>query len=157
MANYLPPDSRARRQLDLKLASLIALKTLSRPHGGWIRAIRDGLGMTAQQLAERMAITRPSLSALEKGEVNDTISLRKLKEAAEALDCRLVYAFVPNTSLEEKVLERAERMADAQLARMNHTMRLENQALGAEDLGFERKRLIEGLLRGDPRRLWDEP
>lgn len=157
MVNRLPPDARARRQLDRKLASFSVLKDFARPSSGWVRAIRDGLGMTTQQLADRMGVTRPSVSNLEQSEARDAISLKTLRLAAEALGCRLVYALVPGRSLEESVYDRAVRIADAQLARMNHTMRLENQALADEDLAFERKRLIDELLRGDPRRLWDEP
>ena len=88
---------------------------------------------------------------------DDTVSLHTLRQAAEALGCRLIYLLLPERSLEDSVYVRAQRLADAQLARTTHTMRLEDQALNAEDLASERARLIDDLLRGDPRRLWDEP
>lgn len=157
MVNRTPPDARARKQLDRKLAPLRNHEGWTRPSHGWVRAIRDALGMTTRQLGTKLGVTPSTISALERGEVKETVSLATLRAAAEALGCRLVYALVPERSLEESVHERAVRLAEAQLARANHTMRLENQALVAEDLAVERARLIDDLLRGDPRRLWDEP
>lgn len=156
MANRTPPDARARRQLDRKL-SAFGVDDFTRPSHGWVRAIRDALGMTTQQLATRLGVTKSTVTALEQGEVRETVSLHTLRQAAEALGCRLIYLLLPERSLEDSVYVRAQRLADAQLARTTHTMRLEDQALNAEDLASERARLIDDLLRGDPRRLWDEP
>lgn len=156
MANHAPPDARARRHLDRKLAALRGLDGLTRPSHGWVRAIRDALGMTTRQFGARLGVAPSTVTGIEQGEVKDSVSLRTLRLAAEALGCRLVYAFVPEQSLQDSVFDRAARLADAQLARAHHTMSLENQALGSDDLAAERDRLIDDLLRGDPRRLWDE-
>lgn len=146
----------ARKNLDRRVAPLRQTDALTRPPRGWVRAVRDALGMTTAQLASRMGVSQPRVSTIEKGETHDTITLATLRQAAEALDCTLVYALVPRTSLEEIVRGRAEIQAGAQLARMNHTMRLEDQALTADDLAAQRRRLVEELLASDPRRLWDE-
>lgn len=156
MANRSPPDARARRHLDEKLVPLRDLKGFSRPSHGWVRAIRDAMGMTTRQFGTRLGVAASTVTALEQGEVKDSVSLRTLRQAAEVLGCRLVYALVPERSLEESVLDRASRLVDARLARTRHTMRLENQSLGPDDLATERARLIDDLLRGNPRRLWDE-
>lgn len=157
MANRSPPDPRARRQLDRKLAPLRAAEGLARPPRGWVRAIRDALGMTTRQLGDRLGVGPSTITALEQSELRDAVSLATLRAAAEAMGCRLVYAMVPDPGLEDTVYQRAMRLADAQLARSSHTMVLENQGLAAEDLAAERTRLVEDLLRGDPRRLWDAP
>ena len=86
-----------------------------------------------------------------------TVTLTSLRRAAEALDCTLVYAFLPNKPLVATLQERAEIQADAQLKRVDHTMRLENQALTRSDLQRQRELLIDQLLRGPRKRLWDEP
>lgn len=80
----------------------------------------------------------------------------KLREAAEALDCELVYALVPRRPLEETVRQRASQIAEKKLSRLNHTMRLEAQALNEKDLERERERLIDELLRSKPSRLWED-
>ena len=156
MANRAPPDARARRQLDRKLAPLRGIDGLSRPPRGWVRAIRDAMGMSTRQLGARLGVAHSTVTALEQGEVKDTVSLQTLRQAAEAMGCRLVYALVPDRPLEDSVFDRAARLADGQLARTGHTMNLENQRLSSDDLASERARLIDDLLRGDPRRLWDE-
>ena len=130
---------------------------MARPPRGWVRAIRDALGLTSKQLGLRMGVSQPRIVALEKGEVEDTVTLASLRRAAEALDCTLVYAFLPNKPLVAKLQQRAELQANAQLRRMNHTMRLENQALTRSDLQRQRELLVDQLLRGSPQRLWDEP
>lgn len=119
--------------------------------------MRDALGMTGAQLAARLGISQPTLTALEKGEVDGTVTLARLRRAAEALDCALVYALVPKKPLDDLLRERAEIVADLQMARTNQTMKLENQALEASEQKAERERLIEQLVEGDPRRLWGEP
>jgi predicted DNA-binding mobile mystery protein A len=129
----------------------------TRPPKGWLRAIRDALGMTTAQYAGRLGVSQPRISALEKSEMDETVTLATLRRAAEALDCRLVYMIVPNRPLDDMLRDRAIRRADEQLARVDHTMRLENQGLTARDLELERARIIDELLRGDTRRLWDAP
>lgn len=75
---------------------LFRISACDRPSGGWIRAVRTSLGMSVRQMAERMDITQQSAARLEKNEADDVIKLKSLRKAAEALDCRLVYALVPN-------------------------------------------------------------
>lgn len=146
----------ARKHLDRQLAALQSGGPLTRPPRGWIRAIRDALGMTSAQLATRMGVSQPRVTDIERRESQDALTLSTLRKAAEALDCTLVYALVPNRSLDETVRERARKVADARLWRVHHTMRLEDQAMGSNDLASERERLVDELLRGDIRRLWDD-
>lgn len=128
----------------------------ARPPRGWLRAIRDALGMTMAQYAARLGVSQPRIIALERGEVEESVTLATLRRAAEALDCKLVYAIVPNQPMDQTLHERAKRIAEEQLARTSHTMRLENQGLSNHELSLEKDRLIAELLLGDPRRLWDE-
>jgi len=148
-------ETLARKRLDEAIAPFRA-GAQPRPPRGWVRAIRDALGMTTRQLAARMGLSQSTIAALEKGEEAETVSLKTLREAAKALDCRLVYALVPNTTLQEAVNARARALADAQLARIHHTMRLEDQALRASDLAAERERLTQSFLAGRPSRLWED-
>lgn len=151
----MPAADLAARALDMKLS--LARHWPARPPRGWLRAIRDALGLTTKQLALRMGVSQPRVVALEKGEVEETLTLASLRRAAEALDCQLVYALVPKTPLAETVRNRARATADAQLQRVGHSMRLENQALTATEQRRQRDQLVDDLMRGSPRRLWDEP
>jgi predicted DNA-binding mobile mystery protein A len=155
MRSNLNTRALARRNLDRRLAALRKTNDLARPPRGWIRAIREALGMTTAQLAARTGVSQSRIPRIEKGEVADAITLKTLRAIAEGLDCQLVYALVPNDELEKMVRSRVAVVADQQLARTHQTMRLENQALSQRDLDAERARLFREILEGDPRRLWD--
>jgi predicted DNA-binding mobile mystery protein A len=104
---------------------------LARPPRGWIRAIREALGVSSGELARRMH-TNPSLVIQqEKAEAEDRITLKSLRAYAHALDCDLVYAFVARAdTLEEIVDARARAAAKANVLGVEHSMALENQASG---------------------------
>jgi predicted DNA-binding mobile mystery protein A len=146
----------AIRHLDKRFAALRPLAKNPRPPKGWLRAVRDALGMTTAQFARRLGVSQPRIIELEQSEVSGSVTLHTLQRAAEALGCRLVYALVPERPLAETVQERAELVAERQLTSVEHTMRLEDQAVEGRKAGKElRRRLIEELLRR-PARLWDE-
>lgn len=145
----------ARKNIDRRLSNLNR-ESLAMPPFGWVRAIREALGMTPQKLGERMGVSRPRVNTIEKAEVSGATTIKTMREAAEAMGCTFVYAIVPTTTLDELVRQQAARKADAALARLHHTMRLENQALTKPDLEMERERLIAELLSGSPRRLWGD-
>ena len=153
MANLMDPKALARRSLDRKLAPFRA-SDLARPPKGWVRAIRDALGMTTRDLAARLGVSQPSVVALEKGEAQDSVTLGTLRNAAEAMGCRLVYALVPDQPLEETLRSRARLIVDQNMSRVSHSMRLEDQGVGDDDLAHERERLVDEMLRGNLSRLW---
>src|SRR5579864_2270893 len=137
----------ARKSLDRRLIGLPRDALLIPPHG-WVKAVREALGMSAQKLADRLGVKRPRIAAIEKAEKTGATTLKTLRQAAEAMDCVLVYAIVPRTSLDQIVRDQAAKKADTELSRLHHTMRLENQALGKADLADERQRLVREILAG---------
>jgi predicted DNA-binding mobile mystery protein A len=143
---------KARQALDRRLASLRPVDRFDRPPRGWVRAIRDALGMSTTQLGRRLGIDRSNVVRLEQSEMNDTIGLGTLRRAAEALDCTLVYALVPNSSLEAAVAAQARRVAAAELASVEHTMLLEAQELDDESRDTRVEDYAAGLV--DDPRLW---
>ena len=147
----------ARKHLDRRLAPLGKTQDLARPPRGWIRAIREAIGMTTAQLAARTGVSQSRVPRIEQGEVQGSVTLKTLRTIAEAMDCTLVYALVPNDSLEQMVRKRAAAIAVQHLKRTNQTMKLENQAVSQRDLDAEYTRLFRELMNDDPRRLWDAP
>ena len=146
----------AIRHLDQRFAALKPLAAAPRPPKGWIRAIRDALGMTTAQFARRLGMAQPSVIALEKSEASNRITLRTLERAAEALGCRVVYALVPEKPLAETVRERAGLVAARKLAAVEQTMKLEDQSAGTEgDRRIALAGLMDGLMK-KPARLWDD-
>lgn len=146
----------AIRHLDQRFSTLRPLAKIQRPPKGWLRAIRDALGMTTVQFARRLGVSQPRIIELEKSEVTGNVTLHTLQRAAEALGCRFVYTLVPEKPLAEIVRERAEDVANRRSSSVEHTMRLEDQAVHDKGASRElRKQMIEDLLRR-PARLWDE-
>src|ERR1700738_3965280 len=120
----------AIRQLDARFAALRPLARKSaRPPKGWLRSVRDALGMTQAQLARRLGVSQPRIIELEQSEVGGNVTLNTLQRAAEALGCRLVYALVPRRPLAQTVTNRAELIAERQLKAVEQTMRLEDQSV----------------------------
>ena len=143
----------ARRSLDRRLSMIRPVTSaFAKPAGGWIKAIREALGMSGDQLARRLGVTRFAVRSLEQQERDEGIRLSSLRRAAEALDCRLVYAFVPNKSLENMVGDRAELVARRRLAGVQQTMALEDQALEDDELDAQTARLARTLTNS--RDLW---
>ena len=145
----------ARKNLDKKLAPLRTERLVTPPRG-WTKAIREALGMTTRQLAERMGVSPSRVTAIEKAEPTGAVTLKTLRETAEALDCQFVYAFVPTKPLDDILYDQAARKVRNELAHLNHTMRLENQALTPADLKDEERRLIGEWLTPQNRRLWEK-
>src|SRR3954453_14442953 len=108
----------ARRQMDSRVEPFRTMKWIESPRSGWIRAIRDGLGMTGAQLAKRLGIKQPTVVEFERNEVERRITLETLDRAAKAMGCRLVYALVPEQSLESTVQSRARALARKRFAHL---------------------------------------
>ena len=147
----------ARRRLDDRYESVRPLVHLGRPHKGWIRAIRDALGMSSTELAARMGVSQQVVSAIERSERHTTAKLETLSRAAVAMDCELVYALVPRTSLEETVRAQARRKASRHLAPVVHHGRLESQEVSPEEIAAHIEELASWF--ADRRGLWtdDDP
>jgi len=103
--------TQARRELDRKFSSASLGPIAARPRSGWIRAIRGALGMSQAVLAERLGVSSAAVNKLEHAELHGGITIAKLAEVAEALDCTLIYALVPKSTLEETVTTRARAVA----------------------------------------------
>ena len=147
-------SSQARRRLDARLQRIDSLAAEPRPHKGWIRAIRDALGMSGTELAARIGVTQPAIISIERSELHDTIKLETLRRAAEALDCELVYFLIPRTTLEESVERQARQKAAQYLQRVVHHSRLEDQATTNEESAEQLDELAAQLI--ERRGLWSE-
>lgn len=141
------------RQLDQTLGPWRS-QPRSRPSGGWLRAIRQALGMTTRQAAKLVGVTQAAVVDVERSEAKGDIALATLKRYAAALDCEVSYVLVPKRPLQEMVEERADRIARDQVSRVRHSMALEDQVTGKEHLEREIVELRRKLLEGKRSRLW---
>lgn len=124
---------------------------ITRPPQGWLKTIREFLGMTTTQLAKRLEISQPRIVAMEKNERNVKIST--MEKIADVLNCDFSYAFVPRENIDDIIYNQAKKKAKKILDKVNKNMGLENQLAKTDDL---LKDIIEELLDGNIARIWDE-
>jgi predicted DNA-binding mobile mystery protein A len=145
-----------RQQYQHKFDENLMTKNIRRPKEGWIRTLRKALGMSSPQLARILGLGKAQVSQMERMEIDDRITLKQLRRVAEELDCELVYALVPRTSIQEMIRERAGFKAKKIIEAVNQHMILESQQLDEsslnEQLNLETNRLIQDM----PRDLWEE-
>ncbi len=146
----------ARKQLDKRLNILQNVDILARPPRGWIKAIREALGMTSAQLGKRLGVSQPRVLEIEKAEGSGSITLKSMERTAHALDCRLVYALAPRKKLEFLVENRARELAKKRLRATSHSMALEDQRVDKADEPEHLKRLVQKLLDQPGSVLWDD-
>ena len=115
-----------RKQIDRDLDSLRKLEIvkLGVPSGGWLRSIREALGITLAQLAKRAEVSPQAIIQAESSEHRGTISLKTLESLAESLNCRMVYFILPNTKLENMIETQIQRKAKSMLEHISHSMSL---------------------------------
>jgi predicted DNA-binding mobile mystery protein A len=145
----------ARQHLDKKLQAFAELKQLHPPVRGWIRAIRDALGMTGAQLAQRLGVQKQRVAALEQGELAGTVTMNSVKKAAEAMDCVFVYALVPRDSLEATVERQACKYAEKLHAGIQHSMMLEQQGLTSDESKQGIQANTQKFVCETAREIWD--
>jgi predicted DNA-binding mobile mystery protein A len=143
-------------QVDRKLKSFRALNKVIVPKKGWIYTVRTALKMSLRQLGEKMKITPQSVSEIEQREANESITLKSLRETAQALDMQLVYGFIPKEgSLEKMIEKRATEIALKIVMRTSNTMKLEDQENSKKRLEKNIKSKAREIIDTMPKHLWD--
>lgn len=145
----------ALKQLDQKIVDSKVLHNLSRPSKGWIKSIREAYGMTLQQLGNRAnGIPQSNISRLEKQEVSGSTTIKTMENVARALNCRFVYALVPESSFQDEVMKQAKIVARNKVSYISHSMRLEDQKLSDAENENHIDELAIELLQKKPKSIW---
>ncbi len=129
---------------------------ISTPTEGWVRTVRKALNMSGAQLARRMKVTRARVQKIETAELDGAVTLKTMQSTAQAMDCRFVYAIVPEQEIENLVKEQARKKAAALIQTANTHMALEAQALPDDKVNYEIERLTQEILNKMPLDFWDE-
>lgn len=117
-----------REQLDSKITPFKDFASTGLSNIGWIKSIREALGMTSSQLAARAGLSQSRISHIEKAETDGNIKLSTMQNIARSLGMEFVYGFVPKNTLEAMVREQARKIAMERMKRLSHTMSLELQS-----------------------------
>lgn len=120
------------KQVSKRLEELRALKGVTKGINSWIHYVRQGLGMSLTQLAARVGVAQSSISSSMKLEEEGRITINKLKEIANALECDLVYGFVPRKPLEDIIHDQAVKKTLHLMEETETHMSLEDQKVSSD-------------------------
>ena len=144
-----------REQLDDTLSHFSSIASVNRPMKGWIRAIRDALGMNMRQFANRLRVGKSRIPRIEQDEITGSLTLKTMNRVADKLDCVFVYGFVPRTSLDNTVRKQASIVTQRRMNRLMHTMNLEAQGLSPENTKKAFDSMVEEII-DSPSILWEK-
>jgi len=144
------------QQLNNKMLRLASLKEEVVPSTGWIKAIRTSLGMSMQQLGNKLNISKQGVLDIERREKDGSISIKSLREVALVMDMKLVYGFIPlDGTLDALIEKKAKELAKQIVMRTAHTMQLEDQANSNERIETAIKERTAAIQNEMPKILWD--
>lgn len=136
--------------------AVIGLSALSRPQTGWVKTIRETLGMNTRQLGERCGVTSERIIRIESDETQGRTTIATLEKLAKAMNCKFVYGFVPNSKIIEFIEKTAENKARIQLMQTSHHMALEDQEVSKESMKDQIDILKGEILRNNIKHVWDK-
>ena len=144
------------QQLNNKMLRLASLKEEVVPSTGWIKAIRTSLGMSMQQLGNKLNISKQGVLDIERREKDGSISIKSLREVAHVMDIKLVYGFIPlDGTLDALIEKKAKELAKQIVMRTAHTMQLEDQANSNERIEAAIRERTAAIQNEMPKILWD--
>jgi len=144
------------QQLNEKMLLFASLQKVAMPPTGWIRAIRTAIGMSLQQLGNKLSVSKQAVLDMEKREKEGSVTIKSLKEIARAMDMELVYGFVPNDgSLDGLIEKRATELATQIVMRTANTMKLEDQANSKKRIETAIRERATAIKNEMPKILWD--
>jgi predicted DNA-binding mobile mystery protein A len=144
------------QQLNEKMDKLTVLQQIIMPPIGWIKAIRNGIGMSMEQLGKKLSITKQAVMDIEKREKEGAITIKSMQEIAKVIDMKFVYGFVPNAgSLEQMIETRSLEMATKIVQRSSTSMKLEDQVNSKERIEKAIKERAAEIINKTPKILWD--
>lgn len=123
------------------------------PKQGWVREIRDALGISQAQLAARAGIARATVQQMERAEGRRRITLASLDRLAQAMECQVAFAIVPKNGTLQDIRAR-QALARAELLLKEKMETAPNPSLRPRELARRKERIAAKLLRGSRRKLW---
>ena len=144
------------QQLNEKMDQLNGMQHVIVPPIGWIKAIRNGIGMSMEQLGKKLSITKQGVMDMEKREKEGAITIKSMQEIAKAIDMQFIYGFVPDAgSLDQMIEMRALEIAKTIVQRTSTTMKLEDQVNSKERIEKAIKERAAEIINKTPKILWD--
>ncbi len=141
-----------RKQLEVVFSKLRQID-YALPAKGWMHAIRHSLEMPLKTMSKKLGYSVQGAKDLEIREANGSVTLNTLREAAEAMDCKLIYFIVPKKLLDETLESAASELANKMTTTVSTSMALEGQQTTHPEQHAARKILVDKLM-SDPKKIW---
>jgi transcriptional regulator with XRE-family HTH domain len=122
--------------------------------GTLIKFIRTQLGMSQKALAKRARVPQSTVSRIEQGR-RDT-SLSTLHKILAAISCELIIAPLLQDSIDAIRRKQARKIAEKQVRYLKGTMNLEDQQPDSQFIEELLREEEERLLQGPNAKLWEE-
>lgn len=145
-----------QKQYQRLVDSAASHTVLRTPPEGWLRTVRNALGMSGSQLAKKLGVTRARIPQIEQAELSGAATLKSMQAAAEAMGCRFVYAVLPVGTIQDVIAAQAQKKAQALVRRASTHMALEDQALSKDKMAAEVERIAANLVREMPSDFWSD-
>jgi predicted DNA-binding mobile mystery protein A len=146
----------AQQQYQRIVDNAASQAALKKPPEGWLRTVRNALGMSGAQLAKKMGVTRARIAQAEQAELHGGITLKSMQATAEAMGCRFVYAIVPPGRTEDIIMAQARKKALALVGTASEHMALESQILPDDKIAQKVERLTQEIARDMPADFWSD-
>lgn len=146
------------RQQYVRIADHAAqqLASIQKPSEGWLVLLRKALGMSGNQVARRMGVSRNAIYQAERNEPEGAITIAQMQKIADAMGGEFIYAVVPKGSVRDVIRERAREKAEARIRRASAHMALESQSLTKQQTKRRIDDLAEELARDMPPDFWED-
>ena len=153
----IPPKGtgRKREALTTTTRTFPRVKPEAAPRSGWVRAIREALGISQSQIAARAGVSRATVQQWERAEARRRITLHSLDRIAAAMGCQVALALVPKGGSLDDVRKRQAKTRALTLLKTTDKTFSEvkpGELTPAQSRRIER--VAARLLRGSPRKLW---
>ncbi|MCC5933360.1 MAG: mobile mystery protein A [Candidatus Cyclonatronum sp.] len=143
-------------QLEKRVSAFSEAVAIPHPPSGWVKAVRNALGMTLEQLGKKLSVSKQAALEIEKREKEGRITINSLRETAHAMDMKLVYGFVPKDGSFEKLIDKkATALAKEIVLRTSQSMKLEDQENSDERIAKAIEEKTLKLKQQLPKALWD--
>lgn len=156
-AEIIAPRGRGRQReaIGAETRAFPRMKPAAVPRAGWIRAIRQALGISQSQIAVRAGVSRATVQQWERAEGRRRITVHSLDRVAHAMGCAVALAIVPKAGTLDDVRRRQARAKAIAIVKKEDAP---GDPDAVTDLTAAQRRrvdrIVARLLRGSPRRLW---
>ncbi|MGQ0429914.1 MAG: helix-turn-helix domain-containing protein [Gammaproteobacteria bacterium] len=157
LESIIAPRGRGRQReaIAAETRAFPRMRPQAAPRAGWIRAIRDALGMSQSQIAARVGVSRATVQQWERAEGRRRITVHSLDLVAHAMGCTVALAIVPKGGSLDDVRRRQARAKAIAIVKREDAPADPDAVTDLNAAQWRRiDRIVARFLRGSPRRLW---